>query len=554
MSNTMPSTATRPRTEQPITTEKQTRGWNSLAVVFLVMVTALTLRCSGITFDSMWLDEGYQTMVDSIGVKPMELEKLRPDPFVYSLGKPRSTAQVMSNFRQVDPLCPPLYFLCLNRWMTVWGTDDLAVRSLSALTSMLSLIVIYLGTRRLFGPKTALLTLILQAVSPFEITYAQEARMYAQVMLFASCSCLSYFLLAQSLTMKRSLLTRLAYIALYGVSTWAMINTHYTTLYIVAFQGLYGIAYSIKHRSLAALAHFAAGWGLTVVLWLPWWDLFRQAASGRDNYYVSRAAGLAWSFKGLVKIPMNWISFLAGGRIVAYAAPIYGTAVALVATAAFLSLNKRFQTMVSNTVFSKLKKRWNNLTRDQIPTDALVFVWCWALLPALIALAADIAECRKTVEVTRYLMGTAPAVFMLAGLGAQRLLNLGGHIRWIVAAHVVFALINYTYAHVVPQREPWRQMAELIETRIPAQDLLLISPHYDMICLNRYLKQPRMQVGTGPLLGNEQVYKVLKGRARFWLLTAQDGASVSVFVPPEYHQIDRVKMKHGLELTYWQQK
>ncbi|MBX9667649.1 MAG: glycosyltransferase family 39 protein [Candidatus Obscuribacterales bacterium] len=550
----MPSTMTKPKIDKPEMTDRSARGWSSIGVVFLVMVTALALRCSGITFDSMWLDEGYQTMVDSIGVKPMELEKLRPEPFIYSLGEPRSTAQVMNNFRQVDPLCPPLYFLCLNRWMTIWGTEDLAVRSLSVLTSFLSMIAIYFGTKKLFGPKAALLTLILQAVSPFEITYAQEARMYAQVVLCSSLSCLSYFILAQSLSTNRSLLTRLALVAIYGVSTWAMINTHYTTLYIVAFQGLYGIAYSIRHRSPTALFHFAAGWALTMALWLPWWDLFRQAASGRGNYYVSRTAGLAWSLKGLIKIPMNWVSFLAGGRIVAYAAPIYATALVLIGTATFISLNGRLRTLLSNTVLSRLKKLSSrNTSREQISSSALTYVWCWALIPALIALAADIAESRKTVEVTRYLMGTAPAIFILAGLGAQRLLSMGGHIRWIVAAHVIFALVNYTYAHVVPQREPWRDMAEVIDSRVPTKDLLLISPHYDMICLNRYLGQPRMQVGTGPLLGNEQVYKVLKGRERFWLLTAQDGGSVSVFVPPEYHQVETVKMKHGLELTYWQQ-
>src|SRR5579885_62099 len=108
--------------------------WKPIVLLFVI---AAGLRFSGITFDSMWLDEGYQTMVDAIAVKPQDLEKLRPQPFIYELGKPNSPAQLLSNFRQVDPLCPPLYFLLLNRWMCLFGTSDLAVRALSAVFSIL---------------------------------------------------------------------------------------------------------------------------------------------------------------------------------------------------------------------------------------------------------------------------------------------------------------------------------------------------------------------------------------------------------------------------------
>ncbi len=181
----------------------------------------------------------------------------------------------------------------------------------------------------------------------------------------------------------------------------------------------------------------------------------------------------------------------------------------------------------------------------------MIYLWCWALIPALIALTSDIAESRKTVEVTRYLMGTAPAVFILAGCGARYLVEECGRLRWIVVAHILFALGNNTYAHIVEQREPWRQMAAVIEQKIPTNEILLVSPHYDLICLNRYLTKPRMQVGTGPLLGNEQVYRVLQGQKSFWLLTAQDGATVTVFIPPEYKQAESIKMKHGLHLTSW---
>lgn len=534
--------------------------FDGVNAVILIFIVAIGLRFAGITFDSMWLDEGYQTMVDAIGVKPEALEVLNPQPFIYSLGEPRSPEALLKNFRQVDPLCPPLYFLMLNRWMTVFGTTDLPIRAMSAIISIASLAVLYFGTRKLLGPKVALYALLLQTVSPFDITYAQEARMYALVMLTSSISCISYFLFINAAQKSKSWMHKLGFMLLYSVSTWAYINTHYTGLYVVAFQGLFGTAYSIKHKDWKLFLHLCAGWALVCLFWLPWFNLFKHSASRRGNFYVTRETNLFWPIKGFFKIILNWISFMAGGRIVAYVAPVYATSVALL-LACGLSAS-------SEKVRSRLRKVFAPSSKDEnqasVATDSptqnglvatrkstMIYLWCWALVPALIALTSDILESRKTIEVTRYLMGTAPAVFILAGCGARYLVEECGRLRWIVLAHILFALGNNTYAHIVEQREPWRKMAELIEQRVPANEIVLVSPHYDLICLNRYLTKPRMQVGTGPLLGNEQVYRVLKGQKSFWLLTAQDGDSVTVFVPPEYKQIESIQMKHGLKLTSW---
>jgi hypothetical protein len=552
--------------------------FDSFTAVIAIFIVAIGLRFTGITFDSMWLDEGYQTMVDAIGVKPDYLEKLQPEPFIYSLGEPRSPETVLSNFRQVDPLCPPLYFLMLNRWMTVFGTTDLAIRSLSALISLASLAVLYFGTRKLLGPTVAFFALLIQAVSPFDITYAQEARMYSLVVLTASLSGLSYFLFINAAQKSNSWAKKIGYMLLYSASTWALINSHYTGLYIVLFQGLFGTAYSIKHKDLKLLCHLAAGWALICLFWLPWFDLFRQSAGRRNNFYVTRDSNLFWPIKGFFKIILNWINFMAGGRIVAYVAPIYATSVVLLAVCATSTASTKIRQSIEKA-FSFLSKKtsaetFNLAASPEEQTDSvgkkfndqssvnqsggtsqkstMIYLWCWALLPALVALASDIVESRKTVEVTRYLIGTAPAVFILAGVGARYLIEQGGRLRWVVLAHVLLALGNYTYAHIVEQREPWRKLAETIEAKVPTSELILISPHYDMICLNRYLTKPRMQVGTGPLLGNEHVYKVLKGRDRFWLVTAQDGGSVTVFIPPHFRQVETIKFKHGLEMTSWQ--
>ena len=76
---------------------------------------------------------------------------------------------------------PPLYYGLLHLWMALFGDGDVAVRSLSALASGLTLPVVWLVGRRLGGTRAAWGAAFVLAVNPFAIRYATEARMYALV-------------------------------------------------------------------------------------------------------------------------------------------------------------------------------------------------------------------------------------------------------------------------------------------------------------------------------------------------------------------------------------
>src|SRR4051812_30724217 len=80
---------------------------------------------------------------------------------------------------------PPLYYVLLHGWMQVFGTGDVAVRSLSGVASLASLPLAYLAGRRLGGRRVAFAALVVMATSPFAIHYATETRMYALVALLS---------------------------------------------------------------------------------------------------------------------------------------------------------------------------------------------------------------------------------------------------------------------------------------------------------------------------------------------------------------------------------
>ncbi|MBN1297924.1 glycosyltransferase family 39 protein, partial [bacterium] len=85
-------------------------------------------------------------------------------------------------------VAPPLYFLVLHVWMKWFGTSVAAVRGLSALFSLLTVVCVMGLTRRLFTRNIALAAGILTTISPFQIWYAQECRMYAMATCLAAAA------------------------------------------------------------------------------------------------------------------------------------------------------------------------------------------------------------------------------------------------------------------------------------------------------------------------------------------------------------------------------
>ena len=73
---------------------------------------------------------------------------------------------------------PPLYYLLLHYWMLLNGDTPYYARLLSALFGTATIPVIYLIGKRLSGAWVGLAAAVFLSVSPVNIAYAQETRMY----------------------------------------------------------------------------------------------------------------------------------------------------------------------------------------------------------------------------------------------------------------------------------------------------------------------------------------------------------------------------------------
>ncbi|TAK89690.1 phospholipid carrier-dependent glycosyltransferase [Patescibacteria group bacterium] len=208
--------------------------------VYLVTAVAAIPRFYNITKASIWHDEGYTMMLAPMGVVEI-LERTARD------------------------VHPPLYYVTLHYWMFLFGTSELAARSLSAVCLLLAIPLTYLLMRRLFHSRAAAIATLLVAFSPFLIRYSQEARMYGMVallLLFATYS------LVRALQDKQKL-----WWVLYALAIAAGLYTHYYAVFLIAAHWVYVTSLTnskpnsgLKNRWWWGSNVLAAG---LFALWLP---------------------------------------------------------------------------------------------------------------------------------------------------------------------------------------------------------------------------------------------------------------------------------------------
>ena len=148
---------------------RQTR-WGVLGLTLL----AFALRVYALGRWELWFDE---TASYAIAVKSV------PDLLAYT----RSAIQEH----------PPGYYLLLHFWMKGAGSSEFALRFVSVLSGVLFIPLIFRFGRRLFSRDVGILAALVAAISPFAVSYAQEARMYTLLTLLALLSLYAFWMLLQ---------------------------------------------------------------------------------------------------------------------------------------------------------------------------------------------------------------------------------------------------------------------------------------------------------------------------------------------------------------------
>lgn len=91
---------------------------------------------------------------------------------------------------------PPLHYLLLKSWAWIFGDSVFALRLFSLVCGVVSVGLVYLVGKELFGKRAGLFASFLTAIAPFTVQYSQENRTYA---LFGMCILLATFFFLRAL-------------------------------------------------------------------------------------------------------------------------------------------------------------------------------------------------------------------------------------------------------------------------------------------------------------------------------------------------------------------
>ncbi len=177
--------------------------------------------------------------------------------FTYQDVVGRSFGAVLSTVHTGGENSPPLFFLLA--WLSAkLGNPSIWIRLPSVVLGTATVPVIYLLGRETIGARGALIGTAIFAAAPFTVYYGTEARPYGCLMFFTALSTLA---LLRAIASRRLSWWWLVYV----LSTDAAAYSHYTSVFLLAVQGLWSL-WACRDRIAVPLgANLLAG-----LLYLPW--------------------------------------------------------------------------------------------------------------------------------------------------------------------------------------------------------------------------------------------------------------------------------------------
>jgi len=232
---------------------------NQKIAIILIILVALVLRLIAISARPLWYDEAFSVLFASQGPAAMVQG---------TIGGANDQAA------EEHPL---FYYTVLWGWMSVFGDSPLAVRSLSVVSGLGCLALVYLLGKDIFDQRFGLIVATVVALAPFQIHYAQEVRMYALM---------TFLLMGATYALWKGMQDRRwGWWLLFMVCSALAQYSHNLAVFYLIPLALTPLLFK-DWRSL--LAAFLSGLG-ALLLYIPWlMRLPAQFAKVQGNFWIQR--------------------------------------------------------------------------------------------------------------------------------------------------------------------------------------------------------------------------------------------------------------------------
>src|SRR3989344_2202479 len=362
---------------------------------------------------------------------------------------------------------PPLYYILLKLWASIFDTSLLSLRLFSVAGAATTILAAYVFTAYASNDRRAgLIAALLVAVSPFQIQFAWEARMYTLGTTLALAS--SYGLLR---AVRRNKGWG-AYVALAA----AFAYTHYFALFTLAAHAVFILLQRSRRRQ--PKVYLAAA--LVLLLYLPQLPiLLQQNAQVQQNYWIPPLK--IWSLPNTIYHMFVPANAFPPALLGALATGILGLAL-----------------IISLMAFWVRRQR-------SLPRDVRHFLSATILVP--FALAAAISAVSQSLYLDRFFIFTH--VFMLAGL-ALLAVKLSARSRVLTTTLLIAGFLVAFAARWqeldIPHKGGMQDAVAFISTYQPTSPIIVSSPFVYFSALHHVVEKfphvspPRLYTTTGELV------------------------------------------------------
>ncbi|MFN8453588.1 MAG: glycosyltransferase family 39 protein [Anaerolineae bacterium] len=401
---------------------------------------------------------------------------------------------------------PPLYFLLVKIFMSL-GQSEFVIRLPSALCSAAAVGVLYLLGRDMFDERVGLVGALLMAVSPLQLLYAQEARMYAQLLLLAGLSGWTFFHAWSSQGWRWWILfTVSAAVACYTLTLFFPLFLA-MTLYV-------GLVERSRERIWRfGLARLPCG---RVILTLAGCFIFAKSFS---SWPLSLSLLLFWIVTPHPLILLTTLS----GFFVGISLPAFGTAVSLGVTLLI--------------IFVVLNSVRHALIAESGDKQALIWLLLWAFVPLLGLYLISLI--RPIFQLRTVMLASLPLYLLLSWgvtCAARKRFN-----QWLLLPTLFMmslSLYNF-YFDPVYAKPPWREAAAYVRDHAQPGDVAIHTSegsYLPFLVYNSIMEQVRLQEPEAPDSSRSQtiisavasagqsIEAATRGRQRAWLILGLDRA------------------------------
>lgn len=338
---------------------------------------------------------------------------------------------------------PPLYYLALHYWMLLFGSSEIAMRSLSLPFFYATIFMVDHFLIDILKIKTRWRPayLLLIVINPFLVYYGYEARMYSMSAFFVT---LSWYGL---LTGKKKLHIAASVLGLY---------THYFTALALFAQFIYLYLHK-NHRSKIRSLTWA------VILFVPWMVLTLLLHGSTDGSF--------WILK-----PISLIVTLTPAIILTGFEQSYHTYSAVLLGLAIFSYGAAIVT-VRNVLLKNEEK------------DTSTYLLLWAFLPALILLLVSVI---KPIFLPRYFIFSAVGMTLLLIHSLEQIKPI---LRAIVFVIIVVLLYGYNVTQITSRKKSdIRSLIHSISKNISANDSVFVENELDFHTAQYYFDSKRVYI------------------------------------------------------------